>query len=434
MTTPNGAIVFHATSGSDTQASGLGPSTAVYGSGASTDGTAVVTGITTTGVSAGDLLWVQTASGRQFSIIASVDSSTQVTCDDTFALGASQTWAIGGKRATLDNSDSRLLFTADAKPGWTIETETDQSLTSAIAWTADGDSTGCITLKGSDATTLKKINQTANANGITLTIANYVAIKDLHIVRSSGSNGYTAIAARGIPMVFENVKIDNSGGNSWNHGITRNGGNPVITMLRVVVTNCVLDGISDAGGGVGGVVSDSIFANNGGDGVAAGIYALTLSRCLIYGNGAYGVVSSQYQINVSNCVIHGNTSDGINLSGVANSVVGCVLSGNGGYGINVDSSWALGSVEDFNAFYNNTTGEVNNITKGPSDVTLTADPFTDTATDDYTINTTAGGGSTLRSTAITLGSTETRPFRWLDAAAAGVAAVFSYMANFTRLG
>ena len=100
MTTPNGAIVFNATYGSDTQASGLGPATALYGSGATTDGTAVVTGITTTGVTAGDLLWVQTSSGRQFSIIASVDSGAQVTCDDTLSAGLSQTWAIGGKRAT----------------------------------------------------------------------------------------------------------------------------------------------------------------------------------------------------------------------------------------------------------------------------------------------------------------------------------------------
>ena len=154
MTTPNGAIVFNASSGSDTAASGLGPATAQTGSGASTDGTAVVTGIATTGVSAGDLLWVQTASGRQFSIIASVDSSTQVTCDDTFALGSGQTWAIGGKRATFDNSDSRQLF-QDVKPAMIIETESDQSVTSMISIlnVSGSDSLGSITLRGDSAAT-----------------------------------------------------------------------------------------------------------------------------------------------------------------------------------------------------------------------------------------------------------------------------------------
>ena len=132
MTTPNAAIKFNNSTGSDTQSSGLGPAVAVYGSGASTTGaSAVVTGISTTGVSAGDLLWVQSSSGRQFSIIASVDSSTQVTCDDVFANTESgRTWAIGGKRATFDNSASRRLFSDDCAAGFVIETETDQSLTS----------------------------------------------------------------------------------------------------------------------------------------------------------------------------------------------------------------------------------------------------------------------------------------------------------------
>jgi len=59
MTTPNGAILFNATSGSDTQASGLGPATARTGSGASiTSASSTVTGIDTTDVIAGDLLWV----------------------------------------------------------------------------------------------------------------------------------------------------------------------------------------------------------------------------------------------------------------------------------------------------------------------------------------------------------------------------------------
>ena len=135
MTAPNGAIVFNNSTGvgSDTTASGLGASN-VYGSGASTTGSStVVTGIDTTGVSSGDLLWVQSSSGRQFSIIATVDSSTQVTCDDVFANTESgRTWAIGGKRATFDNSDSRRLFNDDSAAGFIIETETDQSITSVI--------------------------------------------------------------------------------------------------------------------------------------------------------------------------------------------------------------------------------------------------------------------------------------------------------------
>jgi uncharacterized protein YgiM (DUF1202 family) len=86
MTAIGQPIYFNSTSGSDTTASGSSAGANVYGSGASTtSASSVVTGITTTGVQAGDLLWVQSSSGRQFSVIASVDSGTQVTCDDTFA-------------------------------------------------------------------------------------------------------------------------------------------------------------------------------------------------------------------------------------------------------------------------------------------------------------------------------------------------------------
>ncbi len=83
MTTANGNVLFNSDTGSDTQSSGLGPSTSVYGGGASiTSGSAIVTGIDTTGVTSGDLLWVLSSTGRQFSIVASVDSSTQVTCEN----------------------------------------------------------------------------------------------------------------------------------------------------------------------------------------------------------------------------------------------------------------------------------------------------------------------------------------------------------------
>lgn len=137
MTTPNGPIKFNsATGGSDTAASGLGPETALTGAGASTTASsAVVAGISTTGVSAGDLLFVQSSSGRQFSVIASVDSPTQVTCDDTFANTESgRNWAIGGKRATFDDASSRRIFGEDSFFMCRVQTETDQALTSPLGF------------------------------------------------------------------------------------------------------------------------------------------------------------------------------------------------------------------------------------------------------------------------------------------------------------
>ena len=120
MTALRAAIVFNNSTGSDTAASGLGPATAITGTAAAhTNGSANTT-ITLTnspdlsGVQTGDLLWLKTASGRQYSPIASADNTAKtVTVDSSFniASGSAVNYAIGGKRATLDHADSRTLLT-----------------------------------------------------------------------------------------------------------------------------------------------------------------------------------------------------------------------------------------------------------------------------------------------------------------------------------
>lgn len=167
MTAPRDSIVFNSGSGSDTAASGLGPATAVTGTGAAhTNGTAQTT-ITLTntpdlsGVQAGDLLWLNTTSGRQYSIIASVDDGLDtVTVDDSFniASGSAVDYAIGGKRATWDHADSRTIF-ADAKSGWDIVTETNQSITSSaidLNYTSQ-----YVRIRGDSGSTLRQVTQSA---------------------------------------------------------------------------------------------------------------------------------------------------------------------------------------------------------------------------------------------------------------------------------
>jgi hypothetical protein len=135
---------------------------------------------------------------------------------------------------------------------------------------------------------------------------------------------------------------------------------------------------------------------------------------------------------VTNCT--GATSDGIRAAGntnlVANNTVyGCgrhgisitsnsaiinteirnnLLVSNGGYGINLNASGNPALPQwDGNGFYNNTSGTRNNMdsTTGINgvapytnvlDVILTADPFTNAAGNDFSLNTTAGGGAAAR--------------------------------------
>jgi len=446
MTTPNGAIVFNASTGSDSAASGLGPATAVTGSGASTDGTAVVTGITTTGVSAGDLLWVQTASGRQFSIIASVDSGTQVTCDDTFALGSGQTWAIGGKRATWDNSDSRQLF-LDAQPGYIIETETDQTLTTSSLDTTgiDGTAYAPIVFRGDSATTQRVITQTANAACI------------------GQETAYSYI-------VFENLKFENS------NGTKTSADGLVIRSAFCTIKNCTFgDATNTLRYGVSSrydfnlyIVHDTVFQNMTGAAVwmnaGAGNRGCGFYNCTFKGNnsssGSYCVEATNssfmnciFDSNSQSCILvrsrefalptivnnvfYGSGAAGVIVDGSGDggflNISRNIFEGNGTYGISLTSATNDdGRSIDGNAFYNNTSGQVLNCSNDNA-ITLTASPFTNAASGDFTINTTSGGGADLRTAAVTLGSTETRPFRWLDTSTGGGSSTPAAAVRHTRL-
>jgi len=407
MTTPNGAIVFHATSGSDTQASGLGPSTAEYGSGASTDGTAVVTGITTTGVSAGDLLWVQTASGRQFSIIASVDSGTQVTCDDTFVLGSGQTWAIGGKRATFNNSNSRRLLFAysgggDYKAGFVIETETDQTLTSRIGGN-QGVSNGYWTIQGS-AGSRKKITITTNDRFLYYAgNANGLKFKNLIFACSASSPTESAFVPRG-SMMFEDCEF---GDGTNNHASGYVSGNYANTLFR----NCVFRTTKGIRGGnylATAVVDKCVFESSTMGIELYGAEAAFIKNSIFKGctDGIYVSSYPSYGLAISNCVFSGCTT-----------------------GVNATSSLAV-TCED-NAFHNCSTSITNMADSGT--VSLTADPFTDAAAGDYSLNTDAGGGALLRDSEATVGDTTIRPFRWLDTSTGGGSSTPAAAVRHTRL-
>ena len=411
MTAPNGPILFNNSTGSDTQSSGLGPSTAVYGTGASTTAaSAVVTGINTTGVSAGDLLWVQSSSGRQFSIIASVDSSTQVTCDDVLAnTESSRTWAIGGKRATWDNTDSRRLFAEDCKSGFVLETETNQSLTSTITLNHGiGGTNAGVTIRGSsahkviDQTASDKIFLTANWNGGKNTFR-YLKFTNSN---ASKSNAHAfQIQNNTDTYTFINC-IFGDATNSLRYGLY------CLGWSRTVVHQCLF---TDSEIGYyaywnpsgNSSFTESVVRNMSGDGYyQSSGEQNTVVNSVFYNCGGYGVrITGEGQ--VIGCICLGNTSGGIYLSpsyGNESTMASRnILVSNGGYGIHSITNGTYGDLDNIleNAYFNNTSGQTLNANVDP--ITLTADPFVDAANGDFNLNATNGGGGTLRSTNYTLG-------------------------------
>lgn len=128
---------------------------------------------------------------------------------------------------------------------------------------------------------------------------------------------------------------------------------------------------------------------------------MQLNRCISYGNAVHGFSGGAGdRVNFVDCTAYGNTLDGFDLStsGAAPAAhcIDCVATGNGRYGFNAAA--ASGFIDLIHcATYNNTSGGINSnltLTEGP--VTLTADPFTNAAGGDFSLNTTSGGGAALR--------------------------------------
>ena len=425
MTTPNGAIVFNATSGSDTAASGLGPATALYGSGATTDGTAVVTGISTTGVTAGDLLWVQTSSGRQVSIIARVDSGTQITCDDTFAVGLGQTWAIGGKRATFDNADSRVLFSSDATE-LTIATETNQNLTSAL------DISVLCSIYGLGG--VMTIDQSADAACFSETTETNLYLANLKFTNSNGSSTANSRAYHRNGHILAYNCIFGDSTNQLYYAIEHKTGRTSYFLTNCVVQYCIGDGVRPSHSICSGSYTNCIFHSNGGSGVNVSDNSLYFRNCVFANNTTHGlqVTNANTIIGIDHCVFYNNGSDGYNgYLGHQSMLMNSAFYGNAGNGVN-----ALASSDNCVVFGNfaQSSETYTNFSIGSDVTTLTADIFADEAADDFNLSSDSGGGAELIAHKFDYGTAETRPFRWLDAAAAAAAAVYSYVANFTRLG
>jgi len=455
VTTPNGPILFNTDQGSDTQASGLGPPTARYGSGASTTGSsAVVTGIDTTNVLAGDLLWVQSSSGRQFSIIATVDSSTQVTCDDTFANTESgRTWAIGGKRAGSDLSSDAIF--KEAPDGATIEIEytgTDYVNSTEIS-PSFGSTTNPVTIKGTGSQSPRIVSPSAsrvhcvrlNAGSYIFEnlqfICNYQSGSPLSVFQvyqtsyirfenctfrseqgASGSGLFTDLLNSTHIGVFNNCLFD--GNNLSTSGFIRNGGTNAYSAQTLI--NCTFKNINGLA-----IFLDETRGN-------------TIRNCIIRDcvDGVDFKPASYSQQSISGCVFYNlsgsgikfNRSDNVLCSNFTNNIFH-TISGNAFNAVADYSSGQGMSVIENNAFYSITGSNYSNLNAGSNDITLTSDCFVSASTGDFRINADAGGGALLRANNYALNTdTSVYPFRQyvsddFDSGAGGGATVHPLYAN-----
>lgn len=404
MTTPSGPIVFNANTGSDTQASGLGPVVAVYGSGGSTTATsAVVSGIDTTGVNVGDLLWVQSSSGRQFSVIASVDSISQVTCDETFDNTETVNWAIGGKRANLSSAIELFDYYLNSYRFWEIELETDQSLTTMHP---TGSNTIGVSIKSSVPGTKRNLifnDQFALRGGTwelhDLALSTLYTASNAYLCISSNSgsifntgvyaydcdfvdpvNQFGILAyntARAASFYFYDCRFMN-----FQTYILQN--HAVAEFRRCYIANNTTATYCFAITNTGSALwkfHDCIIANNRG--------------WMYPRNGYYGSAIGTIVYNTSDYLL-GAVTPGKNQ---IREFERCIFINNAGA---VSSNFQHAMMHQC-AFYNNaninaTTGDYRNI----GNIDLTADPFVNASAGDFNLNNIIGGGATLKGIEYTL--------------------------------
>ena len=129
---------------------------------------------------------------------------------------------------------------------------------------------------------------------------------------------------------------------------------------------------------------------------------ISVVGCVADGMGGDGakVGALNQPAQVLNCVFAYNTGDGLDATDTYKAlcqIANNVFVGNGGYGMRTDQTQQVATpwIIDYNAFYNNTSGARLGFLAGPNDITLSADPFTDGANGDFSLNATAGGGAAL---------------------------------------
>lgn len=392
-------ILVDSATGSDSQASGAGPATALHGTAnASTDGAGTtvtlpagtdLSGVSTTG---SDVIYLAdaTAGARNFSKITgkagSGGATPTVTVANAFGAGLSgKTWAIGGKRASVMGTDSFKLFdnnsaAGDAMPGWVVEMQSGHSetgLTATLTFRRAGDTTdGPIVLRGAAGAAVRPIlSWSADTVQIKFN-ADHCQLRDFDDTRSTdGSGGSFAIYYSALSCVAEGMRVG-SASNATRRAIYMSSGYDFSVVRNCEIINGYFTGVEHAGS-ANGVRIEYNHIRSGCS--TAGVYVVDGIGCLIDGNVIDGVGGDGIQIENPTTQfrnptsITGNTIYNCGGDGIKHAATGArltcirlqnnILVNNTGFGLNFSDA----TVTDFavkassvvvanNNTYSNTAG------------------------------------------------------------------------------
>lgn len=352
--------------------------------------------------------------------IVSRTSATAIVVDRTISTATGLTLKIGGALASPGQAAANKVAgnTVFIKYG-------TYTLTTSTANTSGGpinDSTGGVDgsagagFWGYD-TTRSRFN--TDANRPTISAGSVTSL----------SNGILYLTFGYVPGSCGNLIVDGNNG-AGNNGLTNN--STGVNVWRIHAANCKASGFYNPGTGIyrlcsaTGCSSQGAFRNyNNGRGTYIGCHAYANTaagfegdgygmfiRCFSSANtGAstdgfnFSVIVTDQIMHTINCVSHNNGRHGFNFGGTnrAQSASGCIATSNASYGFSTSGSSTC-VVIDRCATYNNTSGAFQNIDSSMqlNCVTLSGDPFTNAASNDFSIDNTSGEGAALRGIGIRL--------------------------------
>jgi len=431
MTALNNPIVF-ASSGSDTAASGseraLG-SSVVSGQVQWSSGTNYGTLSTVSGLSVGDLLWSPTSTGRQFNVISLIVGTTVYFDSNWDSTEYGTAFYVGGKRQTFDNASSRRIFENDAS-NWSIETESDQTLTSTIRIKSGGSDSY---IKGTGDN--RVLTQTANEPVFEIdAVTGNVRFENLTF-KNSYTGGtktrghgveYMASTSSSYTLTFSDCVFGDAT-NDLRVGIDANNYSWSVNVVRCKFTNCFIAIMqTSGGGGVNANIVESVIDSSTNEGLyLTGGSDANIHGCIISNNGGTGIYGTN-RVNVTDSICFNNGGHGMSILGeqLSSTVVNCVFVNNSALGINSGVSTPMGSIVDC-SFFGNTSGQMSLSQTASGTITLTGDPFQNSASGNFQLNQTSGEGQDVRDISVLLDSTTTHPMlRLTNEAAAGGGSIF----------
>lgn len=386
-------ILVDSATGSDTAASGAGPSTALTGSAGVTsadgltvvlDGSPDLTNVLTDG---SHVIFMSdtNAGSRNFSAInGKANSGTptaQVTVEQAFQGLNTDAWAIGGKRAKIATTNSAKLFSnnsaaGDEMPGWVVQMQSGhtETLTGPLVFRRSGDQTsGIIELRGElNAATMPVL--TFDNNGVAIQPSSspisYLAWTDFELKNSNAiktaSVGISLLAGS-VGCRIKGLRMDGTSNKFWKGILNTDGAATIIGCdIRLTGSHAIEVNVSTSTAAT--LIGWNYIREAGADGirVTAAIRGLTIIKNAIYKSTGDGVGLTA-AANLAQTSIIGNTFD-LNVDGIdvaadletrhCLSIINNIFSNNSGYGVKFNGATRAavegsGVVLLNNDFYNN---------------------------------------------------------------------------------